>query len=68
MVVPHLFKMGGGVSSYLSKTKLVSDGIEFFQGRNVTLKDIMGKVVCCSFNTLIRLRSLQKLMSTLSNY
>ena len=29
---------GGGVSSYLSKTKLASNGIEFFQGRNITQK------------------------------
>ena len=36
MVVPYLFKAGGGeVSSYLSKAKLASNGIEFFQRRNV---------------------------------
>ena len=34
---------GGGVSPYLSKTKLASNGIEFFQGRNISLKDIMGE-------------------------
>ena len=34
---------GGGVSPYLCKTKLPSNGIEFFQGRNISQKDIMGK-------------------------
>ena len=44
MVVPYLFKTGGGgLASYLSKTKLASNGIEFFQGRNIMQKDITWK-------------------------
>ena len=38
-----VFAQNGGISSYLSKTKLASNGIEFFQGRNITQQDIMGK-------------------------
>ena len=67
MVVPYLFKMGGN-PHICPRRNWLSNGIDFFQGRNVTQKDRMGKMVYCSFNRLICLRSLKKLMSTLLNY